>query len=98
AADPTRIYPAIVTRIKPFALFFEVPLFDLEGNIHISKLGKDYFEYNAARMTLRGSRTGKSYTAGQPIFVRLENINYILQQSEWVLVSPPDTEPKKKRR
>ncbi|HSX10939.1 MAG TPA: VacB/RNase II family 3'-5' exoribonuclease, partial [Chlamydiales bacterium] len=47
AADPTRIYPAIVTRIKPFALFFEVPLFDLEGNIHISKLGKDYFEYNA---------------------------------------------------
>lgn len=98
AADPTRIYPAIITRIKPFALFFEVPLFDLEGNVHVSKIGNDYFEYNAARMTFRGSRTGKTFTAGQPIFVRLDKINYILQQSEWALVSPPDTPAKKKKR
>src|SRR5207249_4182782 len=49
AADPSRIYPALITKLKPFALFFEVPLFDLEGNIHVSKIGNDYFEYNAAR-------------------------------------------------
>ncbi len=97
AADPTRIYPAIITRIKPFALFFEVPLFDLEGNIHISKLGNDYFEYSAAKMSFRGTRTGKSFTGGQQVFVRLERINYILSQSEWSLVPPPDTLPKKKR-
>jgi ribonuclease R len=97
-ADPTRVYPAIVTRIKPFALFFEVPLFDLEGSLHISKLGRDYFEYNAASMSMRGSRTGKTFTAGQPLFVRLEKIDYILQQSEWALTSPPDTEARKKKK
>ena len=96
-ADPTRIYPAIVTRIKPFALFFEVPLFDLEGNIHVSKLGNDYFEYNAGKMSFRGSRSGKSYIGGQQIFVRLDRIDYILAQSEWTLVSEPATLPKKKR-
>jgi ribonuclease R len=97
AEDPSRIYPAIITRIKPFALFFEVPLFDLEGNIHISKLGNDYFEYNSTRMAFRGSRTGKSYIGGQQIYVRLDNINYILLQSEWTLVPPPATLPKKKK-
>lgn len=96
-ADPTRIYPAIITRVKPFALFFEVPLFDLEGNIHVSKLGNDYFEFNAAKMSFRGSRTGKTFIAGQPIFVRLEKINYIMQQSEWTLVPPPPTPAKKKK-
>lgn len=98
AADPSRVYPAIITRVKPFALFFEVPLFDLEGNIHISKLGNDYFEFNAAQMSFRGKRTGKSFIAGQPIYVRLENINYILLQTEWALVPPPPTLPKKRAR
>lgn len=97
AADPTRVYPAIITRIKPFALFFEVPLFDLEGNVHVSKIGNDYFEYNPARMSFRGSRSGKTFTGGDSIYVRLENINYILQQSEWAIVPPPSTYPKKKR-
>lgn len=98
SAEPTRVYPATITRIKPFALFFEVPLFDLEGNIHISKLGNDYFEYNALRMSFRGVRSGKTFQAGQSIFVCLENINYVLQQSEWALVPPPDTPAKGKTR
>lgn len=94
--DPTRIYPAIITKIKPFALFFEVPMFDLEGTIHISKLGNDYFEYSASRMSFRGSRSGKTFTAGQPIFVRLDKINFIILQSEWALVEPQTAKRKKK--
>ncbi len=97
AEDPTKVYPAVITRVKPFALFFEVPMFDLEGNVHISKLGNDYFEYNPTQMTMRGSRTGKTFTGGQSIYVRLENINYILLQSEWSLVPQPSTSAKKKR-
>ena len=97
--DPTRAYQANVTRIKPFALFFEVPLFDLEASLHISKIGNDYFEFNAQKMTFRGSRTGRSYAVGQEIFVRLDKINYILQQTEWSIIPPPPTHPaaKKKR-
>jgi len=96
--DPTRIYPAVVTKIKPFALFFEVQMFDLEGNLHISQIGNDYFEYNPTRMSFKGTRTGKSYSAGDTIYVRLENINYILLQSEWAIVSTPDTRAKKIKR
>ncbi|PIS02960.1 MAG: ribonuclease R [Chlamydiae bacterium CG10_big_fil_rev_8_21_14_0_10_42_34] len=96
-ADPEVVYPATITRVKPFALFFEVPMFDLEGNIHVSKLGGDYYEFNPKKMSFRGSRTGKTFIAGQEIFVRLVKIDYILLQSEWAIVSPPATKAKKKK-
>jgi ribonuclease R len=95
--DPTRSYEASVTRIKPFALFFEVPLFDLEASLHISEIGKDYFEFNPQKMTLRGVHTGRSYSVGQMIYVRLDKINYILQQTEWSITAPPSTRPASKK-
>lgn len=91
AEDPHRIYSAIITRIKPFALFFEVPLFDLEGSLHVSMIGKDYYEYDAKRMMFRGVRTGKTFLSGQTVYVRLDRIQCVLQRAEWSLVPPPST-------
>ena len=96
--DPTQLYPAIITRIKPFALFFEVPLFDLEGSLHVSKIGNDYYEFNPERMCFRGTRSGKTYMAGQAVYVRLDRIDYILQQTEWSLSAPPPIRPAEEKR
>lgn len=98
-ADPTRTYFATITRVKPFALFFEVALFDLESSFHVSEIGGDFYEYNPMKMMFRGSRTGKTFVAGQPIEVALHQINYILQQTKWSLVVHPTTTlPYKKRK
>jgi ribonuclease R len=97
--DPTKVYSAVITKIKPFALFFEVPLFDLEGSFHVSEIGNDFYEYNPVKMMFRGARTGRTFIAGQPIEVILKNINYILQQTQWSLVAPSSTTlPLKKRK
>ena len=95
--DPEKIYSAIITRVKPFALFFEVPAFDLEGTLHVSEIGRDFYEFNPKTMSFRGVRTGKSYTAGQLIYVKLTQINFILAQAEWTLSPAPTTHaaPKK---
>ncbi|OGN65499.1 MAG: hypothetical protein A3E80_05490 [Chlamydiae bacterium RIFCSPHIGHO2_12_FULL_49_9] len=98
AEDPTRIYPAIITRIKPFGLSFEVPAFDLEASVHVSKIGNDFFEYNSSRMSFYGVNTGKTFTAGQQIYVRLERLDYALQLSEWSIQPAPDTETASKKR
>lgn len=81
--DAERIYPATITKVKPFAIFFEVPAFALEGTIHVSQIGGDFYEFNPTKMSFRGSRTGKTFSAGQPIQVKLEAINFILLQSQW---------------
>jgi len=96
--DPTQSYPALITRVKPFALFFEIPRFGLEASLHISQLGHDYYEYNAVQMSFRGARTGKTFTVGQPIEVKLDRIDFILQKTEWSLVTPAKTLAKRKKR
>ncbi len=98
--DPAQVYPAIVTRVKPFALFFEVPMFDLESSLHVSEIGNDYYEYNASKLLFRGARTGKTFTAGQEIYVQIKTLDFILQETKWVLASEPATiakQAKKKR-
>jgi len=92
--DATKVYPAIITRVKPFALFFEVPEFDIEGSLHISELGNDYFEYNPKTMAMRGRRSGKTYNTGQAIEVRLDKLDFILQENKWTLIG---VSPRSKR-
>lgn len=81
--DSAKLYPATITRIKPFALFFEVKEFDLEGSFHISEIGKDFFEYNPNRMSFKGKRTGKTFCMGQEIVVRLDKIDFLTRQTRW---------------
>jgi ribonuclease R len=98
--DPARVYPAIVTRVKPFALFFEVPMFDLESSLHVSEIGNDFYEYNANKLSFRGVHTGKTFTSGQTIHVQIKTLDFILQETKWVLTSEPATiaKPSKKKR
>ncbi|HSX13782.1 MAG TPA: VacB/RNase II family 3'-5' exoribonuclease [Chlamydiales bacterium] len=83
--DPMRIYPAVITKVKPFALFFEVQEFSLEGTLHVSEIGNDYYEYNSTLMSFKGKRTGKTYTMGQNILVRLDKIDFLTRQATWSL-------------
>ncbi len=106
--DRTRIYEATVTRIKPFGLSFELQSLMLEGFLHISQLGNDYFLYNESRGTLVGRHTGFTYAMGTTIFVRLLSIDFILQESRFeiartgggtkknISLEPPRSDNKKK--
>ena len=96
--DPTRLYTAIITRVRPFAIFFEIPFFDLEGSLHVSEIGKDYYEYDPKRSSFRGVHTGQTFAMGQPIHVRLDRINLILQETTWSIVPHPPIHPAKKKK
>ncbi len=84
--DPERVYKASVNRIKPFGLSFEVESIMLEGFIHISELGNDYFIYDEERGLLIGRHTGLTYAVGKEISVRVVSLDFIMQESRWELV------------
>lgn len=90
--NPNKKYTATVSRTKPFGLFFEISPIQMEGFIHISEIGDDYFEFNEKNQSLHGRDTGKKYHLGDTIQVTLERIDLIYQESEWNLV-----QEKKKR-
>jgi len=91
--DPTEVYDAIITRIKPFGLFFDINHLMLEGFLHISELENDYFVYNESLNTLVGRSSGKVHRTGDTIKVRPTAIDLILLESSWELAVP-----KKQRR
>lgn len=85
--DPFKEYEAIITRVKNFGVYFEVIDFLLEGFIHISELGEDYFIYEEEKMRLRGSRGGSFYAPGDRLTVMLQGVDFVYQETKWYVVS-----------
>jgi ribonuclease R len=102
-AEPHRQYEAVITRVKPFGIFFEVLEFMLESFLHVSELEDDYYAFNDKNNTLKGTRYGKLYNCGNRFTVQLKEVDFISLESVWGFVSSnpkseiTDTTPKKQR-
>ncbi|MBS4169198.1 VacB/RNase II family 3'-5' exoribonuclease [Parachlamydia sp. AcF125] len=101
--DPYKQYEAVITRVKNFGFFFEVLDFMLEGFLHVSEIGNDYYVYEDSSLSLQGTRTGQAFTSGTKISVILKEIDFITLESQWHFVTSertvknsPQTKQKKK--
>ncbi|MDN3509001.1 MAG: ribonuclease R [Candidatus Neptunochlamydia sp.] len=84
--EPDRIYSAVLSKVKPFGIYFEVSPIQYEGFLHISALYDDYFEYN--NESLIGQNSGKSYKIGVSLDLYLEEVDLITMESKWALNQP----------
>ncbi len=84
--DPHREYEGIITKVKNFGIYFEIIDLLLEGFIHISELGDDYYVYEDELMALRGSRTGGLFSPGSRLTVMLKEINFVVQETKWYII------------
>ena len=92
---PLKMYKAMVTRIKPFGLYFEIEELFLEGFLHISELGEEYYVFDENRMQLKGRSTGKVFGVGSSILVAVQEIDEVTQEVKWYL---GEVSPKKRRK
>jgi len=67
-------FDAHVTGVAEFGLFVELDGILVEGLVHVTELGDDYFRFDGAH-TLVGERTGVRYRLGDPIRVRLVRVD-----------------------
>lgn len=95
--DRFRTFDAVVTRVKPFGIYFDVMDFMLEGFLHVSELDEDYFEYSEGQMMLLGRYQGGSYKAGDRLSVSVRHIDFILQECSWQLQNHEDQVMLKKK-
>ncbi|GAB6034691.1 ribonuclease R [Galenea microaerophila] len=68
-------YEALVTATTNFGLFVELQPLYVEGLVHITELGDDYFIFDRDRHQLRGERTGKIYRLGDRLKVQVAQVN-----------------------
>jgi ribonuclease R len=86
--DPFREYPAIITRVRNFGIYFEIIDLMLEGFIHVSNLEEDFYFYDESRMRLCGQHYGETYSPGDQLTVVLLDVDLIAQEAKWDLEGP----------
>lgn len=84
--DPNRVYLATITKIKPFAIFFDIIDYFMESSVHIGELKKDYFIYHPRLKTLSGKHTKLTYRCGEQIVVKLIKVDLIRLTSKFEII------------
>ncbi len=69
------VYEGTVTGVTAFGLFVMLDQYYVDGLLHISELGRDYYRYEANRHMLLGERTGKRYRLADRIKVKLVRVD-----------------------
>ena len=67
-------FDTIVTGIVDFGLFAQVKGMQIDGLIHVSSLGTDYFNRDKSGYRLVGERSGRVFRLGDSLRVRLVNV------------------------
>ena len=95
-SDPQKQLEAVITRVKHFGIYFDILDLMVEGFLHVSDLGDDYYVFQDEENRLVGEKTGNGFFAGEKITVMIKDINLIMLETSWHIVS--DKPPKRKHR
>ncbi|MEY3705516.1 MAG: hypothetical protein RL585_73 [Pseudomonadota bacterium] len=79
-------YQGRISGIAPFGLFVTLESLYVEGMVHVSELGSDYFQFNEASHELRGERTGRRYRLGDELVVQLLRVDLEARRIEFGMV------------
>lgn len=68
-------FGGVVTSVTSFGLFVTLDAMYVEGLIHITELGGEYFRFDEGRQELRGERTGIRYALGTRVRVQVSRVD-----------------------
>ena len=69
------LFSGTVSGIAGFGVFITLDDFPVEGMIHVSELGRGYFEFDERHMTLVARQTGESVRLGDRMRVKLAGVH-----------------------
>ena len=68
-------FDVIVTGVVEFGLFVQIPEFQIDGLVHVSSLGGDYYQRDPVHQRLVGEHTGRVFRLSDRLQVRLLNVS-----------------------
>lgn len=67
-------FDGIVTGVTSFGVFVELEGLYVDGMVHISRLGQDYFDHDASRQRIVGRRNGAVFALGTRLRVQVVRV------------------------
>ncbi len=77
-----------ISGVTQFGIFVQLDDIYIEGLVHITELGTDYFQYDEARHELRGERTGKRYQLMDKVKVQVSRVDLDARKIDLSIVQP----------
>jgi ribonuclease R len=68
-------FAGVVSAATGFGIFVTLDAMYVEGLVHITELGGEYFRFDEARQELRGERTGIRYAIGTRVRVQVSRVD-----------------------
>jgi len=92
-------YPALVTDVRNFGFFVDVPGLAMSGLVPLSTVEDDFFVFDSARNHLIGRRTRRVIRLGDNVTVQVAKVDTFKKQVDFRLVDTraPNTRPPAKR-
>ena len=79
-------FPGRITGVAPFGLFVTLDDLFVEGLVHVSELGGEYFQFNEAAHELRGERTGRRFRLTDELAVQVSRVDLEARRIEFRMV------------
>jgi len=83
-------YGGVVSAATSFGIFVTLDSLYVEGLVHITELGGEYFRFDELRQELRGERTGIRYAIGSRVQVQVSRVDLDGRKIDFRLVNAGD--------
>lgn len=79
------VFTGVISTVTNFGLFVRLDDLHIEGLIHITSLGRDYYHFDDVRMCLTGENSGTKYRIGDLLEVQVSAVNLDEKKIDLVL-------------
>ena len=79
------VFAGTIAAVVPFGIFVALDQVYVEGLVHVSELGEEYFQYDQVKHQMLGERTGRRYRLGDRLRVKLVRADLETGRIDFVL-------------
>lgn len=92
-------FDGVISSVVSFGIFVALNDVFVEGLLHVTELGQDYFHFDAARHQMLGERTGKRYRLGDKVRIRVAQVDLETAKIDFVIAeaAPEQARPPAKK-
>lgn len=81
------VFDGSVAGVTSFGLFVALDSVYIEGLLHVTELGNDYFHYDKARHEMAGERTGVRFRLGDRLTIKVARVDLETSKIDFSLVN-----------
>jgi ribonuclease R len=91
-------FRGVISSVTSFGIFVELQDIYIEGLVHVTSLGNDYYHYDPTRHWLMGERTRRIYRLGDTVVVNVVQVNLDERKIDLELVEKGSVNSRRRRK